>query len=188
MSASATTSNRHTTAILLTVPQLTRRRGNARVPAVGVAITFIGMAWLSRLSADTPYMTGLALPMVVLGIGQGSSWARSPPPGIARVTTDDACAASGLVNVAHQLGGSLGLGILVTVFAAASSRTLTGSALPAHQVSAAQSAGLLALALVVVLAVILTPHRRACAHSTAGSCRDEAAPQDDRTGVRHECT
>ena len=131
--------------------------------AVGVAVTFIGMAWLSRLSADTPYVTGPALPMVLLGIGQGASLGPLTAAGIARVTPDDAGAASGLVNVSHQLGGSLGLGILVTVFAAASSPTLTGSALLAHQVSAALSvgAGLLALALVVVLALIVAPGRRA---------------------------
>ena len=35
----------------------------------------------------------------------------------------DAGAASGFVNVAHQIGGSLGLGILVTVFAATRSGT-----------------------------------------------------------------
>lgn len=39
--------------------------------------------------------------------------------GIAGVADHDAGTASGLVNVAHQLGGSLGLGLLVTVFAAA---------------------------------------------------------------------
>jgi EmrB/QacA subfamily drug resistance transporter len=158
-------------AVALTVPQLTRRWGNARVLAVGVAITFIGMAWLSRLSADTPYVIGVALPMVLLGIGQGASLGPLTAAGIARVTAEDAGAASGLVNVAHQLGGSLGLGVLVTVFAAASSSTLTGSALPAHQVSAALTAGagLLALALVVVLALIVAPHRRVRAHNATGS-------------------
>jgi EmrB/QacA subfamily drug resistance transporter len=149
--------------VAITVPQLSRRWGNALVLAAGVAITFIGMAWLSRLSADTPYLTGIALPMILLGIGQGASLGPLTAAGIARVTTDDAGAASGLVNVAHQLGGSLGLGILVTVFAAAGSRTLTGSALLAHQVSAALTvgAGLLALALIVVLLLIVRPRRAA---------------------------
>jgi EmrB/QacA subfamily drug resistance transporter len=143
-------------AVAISVPKLTRRWGNARVLVVGVAVTFIGMAWLSRLSADTPYLTGIALPMVLLGIGQGASLGPLTAAGIAGVTADDAGSASGLVNVAHQLGGSLGLGILVTVFAAARSSTLTGSALLAHQVSAALSvgAGLLALALIVVLVLI----------------------------------
>jgi EmrB/QacA subfamily drug resistance transporter len=148
-------------AVAITVPKLTRRWGNAWVLAAGVAVTFLGMAWLSRLSADTPYLTGIALPMVLLGIGQGASLGPLTAAGIARVTADDAGAASGLVNVAHQLGGSLGLGILVTVFAAASSSTLTGSAQLAHQVSAALTVGtgLLALALIVVLALIAAPRR-----------------------------
>jgi hypothetical protein len=77
------------------------------------------------------------------------------------VRPDDAGAASGLVNVAHQLGGSLGLGVLVTVFAAANSPAFTGSELLAHQISAAMTvgAGLLALALIVVLVLIVGPHR-----------------------------
>jgi EmrB/QacA subfamily drug resistance transporter len=150
-------------AVAVSVPKLTRRWGNAWVLAAGVAITFVGMAWLSRLSADTPYVTGVALPMVLLGIGQGASLGPLTAAGITRVTADDAGAASGLVNVAHQLGGSLGLGILVTVFAAAGSSTLTGSALLAHQVSAALTvgAGLLAIALIVVLALIVRPRRTA---------------------------
>lgn len=150
-------------AVAISVPKLTRRWGNAWVLAAGVAITFVGMTWLSRLSAETPYVTGIALPMVLLGIGQGASLGPLTAAGITRVTSDDAGAASGLVNVAHQLGGSLGLGILVTVFAAAGSKTLTGSALLAHQVSEALTvgAGLLAAALVVVLVLIVRPrHNR----------------------------
>jgi predicted MFS family arabinose efflux permease len=125
-------------AVALIVPKLTRRWGNARVLAAGVAITFVGMAWLSRLSADTPYATGLALPMILLGIGQGASLGPLTAAGIA---ADDAGAASGLLNVAHQLGGSLGLGILVTVFAAADSPAFTGSELLAHQIYGADRRG-----------------------------------------------
>jgi hypothetical protein len=70
-----------------------------------------------------------------------------------------------VVNVAHQLGGSLGLGILVTVFAAAGSADLSGRALLASQISAALTAGsvLLAVAFVVVTVLIVRP-RRAPAH------------------------
>jgi predicted MFS family arabinose efflux permease len=148
-------------AVAIAVPTLTRRWGNARLLAAGVAITAIGMAWLSRLSADTSYLSGIALPMVLLGIGQGGSLGPLTAAGIAGVTAEDAGAASGLVNVAHQLGGSLGLGVLVTVFAAARSNTRTGSTLLAHQVSAALTAGagLLALALIVVLLLVVRPRR-----------------------------
>ena len=71
----------------------------------------------------------------------------------------DAGAASGLVDAAHQLGGSLGLGILVTVSAAAGSTTLDAAHLLADRVATALAAGtgMLALALVVVLALIVRP-------------------------------
>src|SRR4051812_41910012 len=60
-------------AVAVVVPRLTRQFGNARLLAGGVAVTLVGMAWLSRLSADSSYVTGLALPMMLLGIGQGAS-------------------------------------------------------------------------------------------------------------------
>jgi sugar phosphate permease len=119
------------------------------------------MAWLSRISADTSYLTGIALPMVLIGIGQGASLGPLTASGIAGVDSKDAGAASGLVNVAHQLGGSLGLGILVTVFAAAGSSTLDGRDLFAHRIAATLTAGsaMLALALVVVVMLIVRPAR-----------------------------
>jgi hypothetical protein len=90
--------------------------------------------------------------------------------GIAGVAERDAGAASGLVNVAHQLGGSLGLGILVTVFAAAGRHAAAhepaGTATStqaadelAHSVATALtgSAVFLALALTLALFVMRGP-------------------------------
>ena len=59
--------------IAVLAPRLTRRFGNARLLAGGVVITLIEMAWLSRLTADSSYMTSVALTMVLLGIGQCAS-------------------------------------------------------------------------------------------------------------------
>jgi hypothetical protein len=78
-----------------------------------------GTAWMSRVSVDTGYLFGIALAMVVFGIGQGFGLCSL----MAGVEPPDAAVAGGLVNVAHHLGGALGLGILVTVFDAAGSRT-----------------------------------------------------------------
>ena len=141
--------------VAVTVPQLTRRFGNPRVLAGGLAITLVGMFWLSRISADIPYISGIALPMILIGAGQGASLGPLTASGIAGVTKEDAGAASGLVNVAHQLGGSLGLGILVTVFATAGSSTMDPSALLAVRVAASLTAGTLMLALALVIVIVL---------------------------------
>jgi EmrB/QacA subfamily drug resistance transporter len=142
--------------VAVTTPRLTRRFGNGFLLAAGVAVTLIGMAWLSRLSAGTGYLTGLALPMVLIGIGQGGALGPFTAAGIAGVRHEDAGAASGLVNVAHQLGGSLGLGVLVTVFASAGSPGLVRNDLLAQRISVALTvgSGMLALALVIVVALV----------------------------------
>src|SRR6266702_7607640 len=99
--------------------------------------------------------------MILIGAGQGGSLGPLTAAGIARVEPRDAGAASRLVNVAHQLGGSLGLGVLVAVFAAVSAHTLDAAHLFAHRVAVALpvGTGMLALALVLVLALIVWPHR-----------------------------
>ena len=98
---------RHVRAWCSSCPRLAARLGNAALLAGGVSIALVGMTWISRLSADTPYLTGIALPMVILGIGVGAAFTPLTAAGIAGVAPEDAGAASGLVNVAHQLGGSL---------------------------------------------------------------------------------
>lgn len=147
-------------AVAVAVPKLTRRYGNALLLAGGLTLTLIGMAWLSRLSAGTPYLM-IALPMILIGAGQGATLSPLTAAGIAGVAPEDAGAASGLVNVAHQLGGSLGLGILVTVFAAADSATLTAQDLLAHRVATVVTAGTAMLALALVIALVVRPRRAA---------------------------
>ncbi|WP_211364171.1 MFS transporter [Propionivibrio limicola] len=141
----------------MAVPKLTRRFGNDWVLAGGLAVSMIGMAWLSRVSVETTYIIGVALPMVLIGIGQGGTLSPLTISGIARVAREDAGAASGLVNVAHQLGGSLGLAILVVVFASADAGTLGIQQLLAHRIGMSLTAGavMLALALVATLALIV---------------------------------
>jgi EmrB/QacA subfamily drug resistance transporter len=147
--------------LAIAVPRLTRRLGNGLLLAAGLAVTMVGMFWLSRLSADTSYLTGVALPMMLIGAGQGAALGPLTAAGIAGVAPQDAGAASGLVNVAHQLGGSVGLGILVTVFAAADSRDVDVAHLFAHRVAVTLTVGtaMLALALIVVVALIVRVRR-----------------------------
>ena len=137
----------------LLVPRLTARFGNATVLVGGLVVSLIGMAWLSRLGPDTSYVGGIALPMALIGAGQGATLGPLTAAGITAVSARDAGAAGGVTNVAHQIGGSLGLAVLVAVSAAAGSG-LTGTALLADRIGAALTtgAGLLLLALLVAVA------------------------------------
>jgi hypothetical protein len=117
------------------------------------------MAWLSRVAADSSYLTAVALPMVLIGIGQGLACAPMTSAGLADVDAHDAGAASGLINTFHQLGSSLGLGVLGVlgaIGAAAVPSGASGAAALVDRVSGAltAAAALLAVALVVVLALI----------------------------------
>jgi EmrB/QacA subfamily drug resistance transporter len=143
-------------AVALAVPRLTRRFGNAALLAGGLSVSVLGMAWLGQVGAHTPYLLGVALPMMLIGAGQGGTLSPLTVAAVAGVAAEDAGAASGLVNVAHQLGGSLGLGLLVVVFAAAGGHAADPHAELAHQVatSLTASAVLLAAALATVLALI----------------------------------
>jgi EmrB/QacA subfamily drug resistance transporter len=156
------------------VPKLTRKYGNASVLVGGLAISVIGMAWLSRLSADSSYLTGIALPMALIGAGQGGALGPLTAAGITGVAAEDAGAAGGVTNVAHQIGGSLGLAVLVAVFAAADSATLNGPALLAHRISASLTVAAAMLAAALVIALVVRPRTRA--HAGTGRLVPTAGP------------
>ncbi|WP_308314394.1 MFS transporter [Streptomyces sp. GbtcB7] len=146
------------------VPRLLERVSRPRVLLTGVALTTAGMVWLSRLDLHTPYLTGVALPMVLIGAGQGLTLAPLTSSGVDGVAPADAGAGSGLVNTVHQIGSALSLSILTAV--AASVSTGHGAADIAARSGAALtgSAVLLALALAATLTLIVPartrPHER----------------------------
>ncbi len=141
-------------AMVRVVPRIAPRFGEVRILAAGLTIALAGMLWLTQISPDADYLTRMAAPMILLGIGMGSALTPLTTAGMAGVADADAGAASGLINVAHQLGGTLGVGALVTVFAAAS--TGAGSHALAEGVPTVLdgAAILIALALTTVLGVM----------------------------------
>jgi EmrB/QacA subfamily drug resistance transporter len=156
--------------VVRVVPRLAPRVGETPLLIGGLLVALAGMAWLSRVAEGSGYFPQIALPLVLLGAGMGVAFTPLTSAGIAGVAAEDAGAASGLVNVAHQLGGSLGIGILVTVFAAAERSTaasplagLGRAAQARHELAHAVltsltgSAILLALGLAVVVTVMRRP-------------------------------
>lgn len=145
------------------VPRLTRRFGNGKLLAFGLGLCIAGLAWMATLSDMSSFVVGVALPMLLIGIGQGFVLAPLTVAAVQGVASDDAGAASGIVNVAHQLGGSLGLSILVVVFAMGGT-VEAGATGPlaqhiAHTFTA--SAVMLTSALALVFLFIVRPRRQA---------------------------
>jgi EmrB/QacA subfamily drug resistance transporter len=118
------------------MPRLIPRVGGHRLMIIGMVPVVIGMAWLSRVSPSTDYWSGVFGPMVLLGGGMGAVFVPLTTASLAGVRPQESGAASSMVNVMQQLGGSVGLAILVAVYGTATRNSL---AHPVAGLSAAAS-------------------------------------------------
>ncbi len=98
----------------IAVPRLVGRFGNVRTAVMGFVLLAIGFAGLVWGVSGQTYWHDLLLPMSLIGIGQGLAMSPLTNLGIQGVTTDDAGAASGVVNMVHQIGGAVGLALMTT--------------------------------------------------------------------------
>ncbi|WP_411087730.1 MFS transporter [Streptomyces sp. 061-3] len=86
----------------------------------GSTLTGIGLFWQTFVSSDSSYASGVLGPMLLFGFGMGLNFVTLTLTAVSGVAQHEAGAASGLLNASQQVGGSLGLSILVTVFGTAS--------------------------------------------------------------------
>jgi len=100
-------------------PRLLARFGAKPLMVAGLLPAVAGMTWLSRISPTAGYVSGVLGPMLLLGAGMGVAFVPLTMASLAGVRPQDSGAASSMVNVTQQVGGSLGLAILVTAFATA---------------------------------------------------------------------
>jgi len=97
--------------------------GRRRMFIAGLALFTLASLSIGAAPSPTWLLASRALQGVGVAILAPSTLAHGADrggPGRRAGAADRGGAASGLVNAAHQLGGSLGLGVLVVVFAAAS--------------------------------------------------------------------
>ena len=112
-----------TGAIVLTSQLAARsvpRIGPRRLMTAGALLAATGLAWLAQVSVDSGYLDGILGPMLLFGLGMGLLFVPLTIVAVSGVAPHEAGAASSLLNVTQQVGGSLGLSILVTVFGTAS--------------------------------------------------------------------
>ncbi|MFJ8584400.1 MFS transporter [Streptomyces sp. NPDC093595] len=100
--------------------QLLPKYGPKPFMVVGALLTAVGLAWLTLTDVHSTYLGSILGPMLVFGMGMGMQFVSLTLMALSDVPAHESGAASGLLNAMQQVGGSLGLSILVTVFGTAS--------------------------------------------------------------------
>ncbi|MDT0431083.1 MFS transporter [Streptomyces salyersiae] len=105
--------------------RLLPRWGPKPFMVTGALLVAGGLAWLSRTDVHSSYAGSILGPILVFGTGMGMQFVSLTLIAVSGVAPREAGAASGVLNATQQVGGSLGLSILVTVFGTASRNEAT---------------------------------------------------------------
>jgi EmrB/QacA subfamily drug resistance transporter len=107
--------------------RLVARVGARTLVTSGAVLTGVALLWLSTISADSGYLTLLLPCMIVMAFGLGLVFVPITLNAVAGVERRDSGIASAMLNVTQQIGGTIGLAALVTVFSTAFRNFLTAA-------------------------------------------------------------
>ncbi|MFJ6939748.1 DHA2 family efflux MFS transporter permease subunit [Streptomyces sp. NPDC101132] len=103
----------------------TRLGARPRIP-VGMLLAATGLAGMTHLEVDSPYLTRIVPPLVVMGLGMGLIMSASMNLGTAGIEPRDAGVGSAAVNTMRQVGGSVGTALMSTLAAGSAAAFLRG--------------------------------------------------------------
>lgn len=132
---------------------LVMRLGVRTMLTIGMFLAALGLSWLSFLPVDGSYWKHVMPGMMILGVGGAWSFITVTIYAVSTVDESRSGVVSGLLQASQQLGGAVGLGIIVSVANYRASQ-LSGSP-EAVQVGGFQAAFIVAAAL-SVLGLVLT--------------------------------
>jgi len=100
-------------------------RIGVRVPLlIGPALACVGMFWMAQITATSGYLSLLG-PLLVLAVGAGFCFVPLTTTAVAGVKPNETGLASALLNTSQQIGGAVGLSLLGTIAATATSNRLS---------------------------------------------------------------
>ncbi|MEV6005316.1 MFS transporter [Streptomyces sp. NPDC051976] len=134
-------------------PRALARFGAKQVAATGGLLNVAGTVWLATLKASDGYAAGVLAPLILIGVGVGFTMMPLNTFILSGVGPKDAGSASGLLQTMQQIGGSLGLSILVTVFGTVSRHAHTSPFIHGATAAFSTAAVFTSCALVLVLAL-----------------------------------
>ncbi|CAI2658746.1 putative MFS-type transporter EfpA [Apilactobacillus kunkeei] len=97
--------------------KLSNKYKNEDLLLFGTVVTLIGIVILFGLDLKHGYLISVALPMIIIGIGQGFSFGPLTVSGVVNTSKELGGATSSTVNVFSQLGSSIVLSVVVTLTA-----------------------------------------------------------------------
>jgi EmrB/QacA subfamily drug resistance transporter len=157
---------------------LSERYGARLFMIAGLALQAIALAWLAALAGLHVSYASLVIPFALAGAGMGLVFAPSASAVLASVRSDQAGQASGATNAIRELGGTLGIAVLATVFTShgsyASNQAFVDGLVPAMWV------GVGVLAAGALIAAVLPFDTRALAAKHAA---DEAVERLPAVGL-----
>jgi len=143
--------------------RLVNRFGTRPVLIAGLVLVTAGLALFSRAPVDGTYVSSLLPVTLLIGMGAGLIFAPSASLAMAGVARSEVGLASGLANVALQMGAAVGVAVLASVSSAHSASLIAGGTATANALTAGYqlgftiAAGCLVLAVVVTALVLRTP-------------------------------
>ena len=95
--------------------QLVTRVG-FKLPLIGGSvIAAVALFWFSHVSVDGSYLADMLGPEMLAGFGLGTAFVPVTVAAVSGTSRHEAGLASGLINTSQQLGGALGLAVLVSL-------------------------------------------------------------------------
>lgn len=164
------------------VPRLLPQFGPKPLLVTGGVLITLGMLWLTQITASTSYIPGLLVPMLLFGAGAGLNFAPLTVVVLSGLQDGDSGAASGLMQTMQQVGGSLGIAILVTQFGiaarAAAAHPLANASpqMPATSVTASAMGDAFVVAAIIAIASLLVSQFAITSRAADGEATASGAP------------
>ena len=96
-------------------PKVITRIGAAKTLAIGMAVLGAGLLLLTRVPANASYLVDILPAFSIVGVGLGFAQVAMQIAAFAGVERDEAGLAGGAVETSREMGGALGLALLVSV-------------------------------------------------------------------------
>ncbi|MFC4276130.1 DHA2 family efflux MFS transporter permease subunit [Achromobacter aloeverae] len=150
-------------------------RFGVRAPLVaGLLTAAIGLALFSQAPADGSFLIHILPGMLLLGLGAGIAFNPMLLAAMSDVPPSESGLASGIVNTAFMMGGSLGLAVLASLAAARTGAAAAAGAAPAQALNQGYQVAFLGGAVCALAATVLAAWLLRTKLQGRGEAREEA--------------